>query len=151
MAEHKVSVHWKRAGDDFSYEAYTRDHVWKFEGGVEVPASAAPLFRGDPNRVDPEEAFVAALSSCHMLSLLAIASRKRFTLDSYDDDAVGHLEKNADGKLVITRVYLRPRITFSGENIPNLEQIEKLHHRAHEECFIANSVKTEVICEPRQE
>ncbi len=151
MAEHKVSVHWQRSSDDFSYEAYTRDHVWKFEGGVEVPASAAPAFRGNPARVDPEEAFVAALSSCHMLSLLAIAARKRFRLDTYDDDAVGHLEKSADGKLVITRVYLRPRIKFSGERIPTLEQIEKLHDEAHEECFIANSVKTEVICQPQPE
>lgn len=151
MAEHKVSVHWQRTSDDFSYEAYTRDHLWKFEGGVEVPASAAPAFRGDPARVDPEEAFVAALSSCHMLSLLAIASRKRFRLDSYVDDAVGHLEKNAEGKLVITRVYLRPKIKFSGDRIPTLEQIEKLHHQAHNECFIANSVKTEVICEPQPE
>lgn len=151
MAEHKVSVHWQRTSDDFSYEAYTRDHVWKFEGGVEVPASAAPAFRGNPARVDPEEAFVAALSSCHMLSLLAIASRKRFRLDSYVDDAVGHLEKNAEGKLVITRVYLRPKIKFSGDRIPTLEQIEKLHHQAHNECFIANSVKTEVICEPQPE
>lgn len=151
MAEHKVSVHWQRTSDDFSYEAYTRDHTWKFEGGVEVPASAAPAFRGSPARVDPEEAFVAALSSCHMLSLLAIASRKRFRVDAYDDDAVGHLEKNADGKLVITRVYLRPKIAFSGDRIPTLEQIEKLHHQAHEECFIANSVKTEVICDPQPE
>lgn len=150
MAEHKVSVHWKRTSDDFSYEAYTRDHVWKFEGGIEVPASAAPAFRGDPKRVDPEESFVAALSSCHMLSLLAIAARKHFRLDTYDDDAVGYLEKNAAGKLVVTRVYLRPRMTFSGERIPTLEQIAKLHHQAHEECFIANSVKTDVICEPRQ-
>jgi organic hydroperoxide reductase OsmC/OhrA len=151
MAEHKVSVHWKRTIDDFAYEAYTRDHTWVFEGGIEVPASAAPAFRGNPMRVDPEEAFVAALSSCHMLSLLAIASRKHFRLDSYDDDAVGHLEKNAAGKLVVTRVYLRPRIKFSGERIPTLEQIEKLHHQAHEECFIANSVKTEVICQPHPE
>jgi organic hydroperoxide reductase OsmC/OhrA len=150
MAEHKVTIDWHRAEDDFSYEAYTRDHTWTFEGGVKVPASAAPMFRGSPDRVDPEEAFVAALSSCHMLSFLAIASRKGYKVDSYSDPAVGHLEKNAEGKLVITRVYLHPKITFSGERIPTLEQIDKMHHRSHEECFIANSVKTEVLCQPQQ-
>ncbi len=148
MAEHKVSVSWQRTKDDFSYEAYTRDHIWAFKGGVQVPASAAPAFRGSPDRVDPEDAFVAALSSCHMLSFLAIASRKGFRLDSYDDDAVGHLEKNADGKLVMTRVYLRPKVRFSGDRIPTLEQISRVHHEAHEQCFIANSVKTEIHCEP---
>jgi organic hydroperoxide reductase OsmC/OhrA len=149
MAEHKVTVDWRRTQDDFSYEAYTRDHTWTFEGGVQVPASAAPLFRGSPERVDPEEAFVAALSSCHMLSFLAIASRKGYKIDRYNDEAVGHLEKNSDGKLVITRVYLRPRIAFSGSRVPTLEQIENMHHQSHDQCFIANSVKTEVICEPR--
>ena len=149
MAEHKMSVHWQRTADDFSYEVYTRDHVWTFKGDVKVPASAAPLFRGSPVRVDPEDAFVAALSSCHMLSYLAIASRKGFRLDSYDDDAVGYLEKNATGKLVMTRVYLRPRIQFSGPKLPTLEQIDRMHHQSHDECFIANSVKTEVICEPQ--
>lgn len=148
MAEHKVSVNWQRTADDFSYEAYTRDHTWAFKGDVEVPASAAPLFRGSPTRVDPEDAFVASLSSCHMLSFLAIASRRGFRLDSYDDDAVGYLEKNPEGKLVMTRVYLRPKISFSGPKVPTLEQIAKMHHESHEQCFIANSVKTEVICEP---
>ncbi len=151
MAEHKMSVHWQRDAEDFSYEAYTRDHNWAFKGGIQVHASAAPLFRGSPDRVDPEDAFVAALSSCHMLSFLAIASRKGFRLDTYDDDAVGYLEKNGEGKLVMTRVYLRPRIKFSGSKIPNTEQIDKMHHESHEQCFIANSVKTEVFCEPRQE
>jgi organic hydroperoxide reductase OsmC/OhrA len=149
MAEHKVSVTWKRDKEDFSYEAYTRDHTWAFKGGVNVPASAAPLFRGSPNRVDPEDAFVASLSSCHMLSFLAIAARKGFRVDTYEDNAVGYLEKNTDGKSVMTRVYLRPRITFSGERIPKKEQSDRMHHQSHEECFIANSVKTDVFCEPQ--
>ena len=148
MAEHKASVNWRRDKEDFSYEAYTRDHTWAFKGGIQVPASGAPLFRGSPVRVDPEDAFVAALSSCHMLTFLAIASRKGYRMDSYDDEAVGYLEKNPEGKLVMTRVYLRPKITFSGPRIPTLEQIGRLHHQSHEECFIANSVKTEVHCTP---
>jgi organic hydroperoxide reductase OsmC/OhrA len=149
MAEHKVKISWERTTDDFSYEAYTRDHTWAFEGGVRVPASAAPRFRGNPDRVDPEAAFVAALSSCHMLSFLAIASRRRHVVDSYDDDAIGYLEENAEGKLVMTRVYLRPIVKFSGDRMPRPDQIELMHHQAHEECFIANSVKTDVRVEPR--
>jgi len=148
MAGHRAKIAWKRTSEDFSYPAYSRDHTWTFEGGVEVPSSAAPRFLGSPERVDPEEAFVAALSSCHMLSFLAIASRRRYTVDTYDDDAVGYLEENPDGKLVITRVILRPRVVFSGEKQPTTDQIELMHHQSHSECFIANSVKTDVICEP---
>ena len=148
MAEHRTTITWRRASEDFSYPAYSRDHTWAFPGGVVVPASAAPKFLGNPERVDPEEAFVAALSSCHMLSFLAIASRRRYVVDTYDDAAVGYLEEDADGKLVITRVILRPRVTFSGDKLPNSEQIDLMHHQAHDQCFIANSVKTEVVCEP---
>lgn len=148
MAEHRVRVEWNRTTDDFAYQIYTRDHTWRFKETVTVPASAAPKFLGSPGRVDPEEAFVAALSSCHMLSFLAIASRRRHLVDGYQDDAVGYLEENADGKLVITRVILRPVVTFSGDRVPTPEQVELMHHQAHEECFIANSVKTDVRCEP---
>ena len=114
MSEHRVHLSWQRGGRDFRYESYPRDHVWRFEGGVEVPASAAPAFLGSAERVDPEAAFVAALSSCHMLSFLAIASRKRLVVDSYEDDATGFLEKNQAGKLAVTRVVLRPRVAFAG-------------------------------------
>ena len=147
MSEHRVTVSWERTIEDFGYESYSRDHSWTFEGGVEVPASAAPGFRGSAERVDPEEAFVAALSSCHMLTFLAIAARKRLVVDGYRDSAVGFLEKDAEGKLAITRVILRPEVTFA-EPQP-AEVVEKMHHQSHEHCFIASSVKTEVRVEPR--
>ena len=145
-SEHRATVSWRRTGEDFSYEAYSRDHVWRFEGGVEVAASAAPAFQGTEERVDPEEAFVAALSSCHMLTFLAIAARKRLVVDSYRDAAVGFLEKNDEGKLAVTRVVLRPEVTF--REPPPETVIERMHHTAHEQCFIASSVKTDVRVQP---
>ena len=146
MSEHRVRVAWKRGGIDFGYESYPRDHEWSFEGGVRVPASAAPAFRGNASRVDPEAAFAAALSSCHMLTFLALASRKRLVVDRYEDEAVGFLEKNEAGKLAMTRVVLRPRIAFAGA-APSPEVLADLHERAHRECFIANSVLTRVEIE----
>ena len=147
MSEHKVALERKRETESFAYESYDRDHVVAFEGGVRVPASAAPDFRGNPAHVNPEEALVAALSSCHMLTFLAIAAKKRFVVDRYGDHAVGFLEKNAKGKLAVTRVILRPTVTFGGPNPPTPEQIKALHERAHAECFIANSVTTDVTIE----
>jgi organic hydroperoxide reductase OsmC/OhrA len=148
MSEHRAHVSWERKGIDFGYDSYPRDHAWSFEGGVSVPATAAPAFRGNPERVDPEAAFVAALSSCHMLTFLAIASRKRLVVDGYEDDAVGWLEKNEAGKLAMTRVVLRPRVSFAGA-APAPAVVADLHERAHRECFIANSVRTLVEIEGR--
>ncbi|MCC6640203.1 MAG: OsmC family protein [Deltaproteobacteria bacterium] len=148
MSEHRANLHWERGSQAFTYESYGRDHVWRFPGGVEVPASSAPEFRGNPACVDPEAALVAALSSCHMLTFLAIAARKRLVVDSYGDDAVGYLEKNADGKLAVTRVVLRPKVVFGEGTSVSKQDLDRLHHRSHEECFIANSVKTEVTVEP---
>lgn len=148
MSEHRVHVSWERGGVDFGYESYPRAHRWRFEGGVEVPASAAPAFHGNPERVDPEAAFVAALSSCHMLTFLAVASRKRLVVDAYEDEAVGFLAKNEAGKLAMTRVVLRPRVVFAGA-APAAELVADLHERAHRECFIANSVRTDVAVESR--
>ena len=147
MSEHKVLVKWVRDRGDFEYRTYTRNHHWAFEGETRVEASAAPGFLGDESRVDPEEALVASLSSCHLLTLLAVAAKKRLVVDSYVDDAVGVMEQNAEGKLAVTRVVLRPRIVFGGERQPTEEEVDQLHHIAHEECFIANSVKTEVVVE----
>jgi organic hydroperoxide reductase OsmC/OhrA len=144
MSEHKASIIWARNGVDFGYKNYPRDHVWRFPNGVEVPGSAAPAYLGNPQRVDPEAAFVAALSSCHMLTFLAVASMKGFVVDSYEDAAVGHLEKNAAGKMAITRVELNPKIVYSGAKQPAVADLEWLHDKAHKECFIANSVTTEV-------
>ncbi len=147
MSEHKISLEWKRESESFSYESYNRDHVLVFEGGVRISASAAPAYRGNPAYVNPEEGFVAALSSCHMLTFLAIAAKKHFVVDRYSDHAIGFLEKNQHGKLAITRVILRPLVVFGGTTPPTSEQIAALHEGAHNECFIANSVTTEVTVE----
>jgi organic hydroperoxide reductase OsmC/OhrA len=144
MSDHKATIIWARGGKDFGYKNYSRDHLWRFDNGVEVPASATPSYLGNPQRVDPEAAFVAALSSCHMLTFLALASNKGFIVDSYEDHAVGHLEKNAEGKLAVTRVELQPRIIFSGAKTPADTDLDWLHDKAHKECFIANSVTTNV-------
>ena len=144
MSEHRATVSWKRSSSDFTYDSYNRSHSWRFEGGQEVSASASPDFLGDADRVDPEEGFVASLSSCHMLTFLAIAARKRFVVDSYSDSAVGFMEKNAEGKLAVTRVELRPRIIFGGEKKPSAEELDRMHEQSHNACFIANSVRTEI-------
>jgi organic hydroperoxide reductase OsmC/OhrA len=150
MSEHKARIIWARNGVEFGYKTYSRDHLWRFENGVEVPASAAPAYLGNPERVDPESAFVAALSSCHMLTFLAVAANKGFIVDNYEDDAVGHLEKNPNGKLAITRVELRPTIVFGGEKQPTQADLDWLHDKAHRECFIANSATTEVAVSRRK-
>jgi organic hydroperoxide reductase OsmC/OhrA len=143
MSEHRASIVWQRSSQDFTYQSYNRAHEWRFTAAT-VPASATKEYRGDESRVNPEEALVAALSSCHMLTFLAVAAKQKLALDSYRDDAVGVLEKNAAGKLAITRVTLRPKIVWSAGVTVNDELLAKLHHDAHENCFIASSVKTEV-------
>lgn len=146
MAEYTAVVMWQRHGELFSGGRYSRAHEWQFDGGAVVRASASPLHvplpGSDPAGVDPEEAFVASLSSCHMLWFLAVAAKRGFTVDSYRDDAVGYMEKDLEGRLWIARVTLRPAIAFSGERLPGREEIENMHHAAHEECYIANSVRT---------
>jgi organic hydroperoxide reductase OsmC/OhrA len=150
MSEHRAQLRWKLAGADFTYQGYNRAHDILFKNGkVVLPGSAAPEFRGDPGRVDPEEAFVASLSGCHMLTFLAICSRKRFAVDSYEDDASGRLEKGSDGKLWIAHVTLRPLVSFRAGVEMDAEQLAALHHQAHQDCFIANSVKTHIAVEPR--
>jgi organic hydroperoxide reductase OsmC/OhrA len=149
MSEHKATVEWKRETAEFTYETYNRDHDWIFDAGTRVRASANPAYLGSESCVDPEEAFVVSLSSCHMLTFLAIACKKRFSVESYRDQAVGILEKDASGRLAITRVTLRPEVRFTGERTPTSEEVRQLHDQAHHTCFIANSVKTEMIVEPQ--
>ena len=149
MSEHKITLTWQRGDTPFEYQKYSRDHTWKFDSGHEMQASAAPAYLGNPKFVDPEEAFVASLSSCQMLTFLAVTCKKKFVLDEYVDEAVGHMEKNAEGKLAITRVTLRPRLKFSGDKQPTAEELKEMNHTAHEQCFIASSVKTEVTIEPQ--
>ena len=146
MSEHHATITWERGAAEFTYEAYSRDHEWEFDGETRIGASAAPDFLGEASRVDPEEAFVAAVSSCHMLTFLAIAARKRLTVDSYRDAAVGHLEKNAAGKLAITRIVLRPRIVWAGDE-PARVDLDRIHELAHESCFIASSIRSQVRIE----
>ena len=146
--EYTATVRWVRDGAAFEDNRYSRGHVWTFDGGVEVPASASPsivplpLSRADA--VDPEEAFVAALSSCHMLFFLSFAAKRGFVVDRYEDRAVGVMNKDGRGRLFVGRVTLDPSIDFSGDRLPSIDDIAGLHHRAHDECFIANSVRTEV-------
>jgi organic hydroperoxide reductase OsmC/OhrA len=153
MAEYKAEIVWSRNGAVFTDNRYSRGHVWGFDGGVEVPASSSPhavkLPYSVEAAVDPEEALVAALSSCHMLSFLYIAAKRGFVVDSYRDEAIGIMGKNERGKLWVTRVTLYPATIFGGERKPTWEELVAMHHEAHEECFIANSVKTEVRCEPK--
>jgi organic hydroperoxide reductase OsmC/OhrA len=151
MSEHHAQVRWKRTSADFTYDTYNRAHEVVFKNGdLVLAASSAPAFKGDADRVDPEEAFVASLSSCHMLTFLAICARKRLPLDSYDDDASGTLEKGEGGRLWMGNVILRPRVRFANGTVVDDAMLGEIHHKSHEECFIANSVKTNVRVEPRQ-
>jgi organic hydroperoxide reductase OsmC/OhrA len=147
MSEHKSFLRWSRAQSDFSYEAYDRTHKLRFEGGQEICGSSAPAYLGRAEHANPEELFVAALSSCHMLTFLAIASKSRFVVDEYSDEASAYLEKNAEGSLAVTRVVLRPRVRFGGDSKPDPGQIDRMHRKAHENCFIANSVTAQVSVE----
>ena len=149
MSEHRATIAWSRTTDGFQVETYDRAHEWIFPGGLSVPASAAPDYHGDPKLLNPEDALVAALSSCHMLTFLWVCARRGAVVDSYEDDAVGVLEKGADGLMAITRVTLRPRVTFADPNAVSEDQLASFHEKAHRGCFIANSVKTEVTVEPR--
>lgn len=152
MSHYTAEVHWEREDADFAAGRYRRRHRWRFDGGAEVPASASPhvvpLPWSDPAGVDPEEAFVASLASCHMLWFLSLAAQAGYVVDRYSDRADGVLARNAAGKQAMTEVTLRPRAVFAGAPLPTREQLEALHHAAHEACFIANSVTTRVRCEP---
>jgi organic hydroperoxide reductase OsmC/OhrA len=149
VSTYTATIRWTRdPTTDFAKGQYSRAHEWVFDGGLTVPASPSPHIVpapwNDPAGVDPEEAFVASLSSCHMLFFVDFARRAGFVVDSYIDEAEGVLDKRADGKMAMTRVTLRPRVEFSGANPPSAEELADLHHRAHDACFIANSVTTEV-------
>ena len=147
MSEHKATVRWTHSSGEFLKGTYSREHTWTFDGGVTVPASSSPsavkVPYSNPANVDPEEAYVAAISSCHMLTFLYVASRKGFEVTSYEDEAVGVLAKNERGASWVSAVTLRPRIAYAGA-APPPEVLEELHHKAHEGCFIANSVKTAI-------
>jgi organic hydroperoxide reductase OsmC/OhrA len=151
--EYRATIAWRREGEsgEFSKGRYSRGHEWSFDGGVTLAASSSPLVVPPPfsreDAIDPEEAFVASLSSCHMLTFLDLARRAGFVIDSYNDEAVGRMERIAPQRMAIAKVTLRPKITFGG-GVPDKAQLDDLHHQAHELCFIANSVKTEITVEP---
>jgi organic hydroperoxide reductase OsmC/OhrA len=152
MAHYTVQVLWQRGGHEFVGNRYSRRHLIRFDGGAEVMGSSSPhvvpVPQSDPAGVDPEEAFVASLSSCHMLWFLSLAARAGFCVERYTDNAQGVMARNAAGKMAMTEVTLHPEVLFSGSKGPTREQLAELHHEAHEECFIANSVTTDVRCEP---
>jgi organic hydroperoxide reductase OsmC/OhrA len=152
--EYGATVTWQRAGAKFTDNRYSRAHEWTFDGGTVVPASSSPhvvpVPASDPAAVDPEEAFVASLASCHMLFFLFHAAKQGFVVDRYEDAAGGTMGKNAEGRMAMLKVVLRPRVTWSGEKRPAAADLEAMHHRSHEDCFIANSVKCEVALEPRE-
>ena len=147
--QYRAMVKWKRDGSAFTDQRYSRAHTWSFDGGITVPASSSPLSVKLPysvaEAVDPEEALVAAVASCHLLTFLYVAAKQGFVVEDYSDDAVGEMTKNERGKLWVSKVILAPAIAFAGHKCPTPEQFDELHHLAHEECFIANSVKSEVI------
>lgn len=148
MSEHKAIVEWAKPSPDYLKGRYSREHTWSFDGGATVLASAAPSVvpvpLSNPAGVDPEEALIASLSSCHMLTFLDLARRKGFAVEHYRDEAVGHMTKNAEGALWISEVILNPKIAYAGDKQPTPEEAKELHHAAHKLCFISNSVKSDV-------
>lgn len=146
MSVHRARVEWRRATPDFDYDTYDRTHTVGFEGGQSLQGSSAPDYKGLAAHANPEELLAAALASCHMLTFLAIAAKSRLVVDAYEDQAEALLGKNAAGKMAVTKVVLRPKVTFAGEP-PAAEKLRDLHDKAHRNCFIANSVACEVTVE----
>lgn len=147
MSLHRAKLNWKRITSDFVYETYDRTHEITLEGGSAMKGSAAPQFMGNAKHANPEELLVAALSSCHLLTFLAVSAKSRLTVNSYEDEPVGTLEKNEEGKMAVTKIILRPRVSWEGAS-PATEKIQELHEKAHRNCMIGNSIKCEVIIEP---
>jgi|SRR5665213_2063425 len=148
MSKHRATISWKCTGADFGNGKYSREHTWSFDGGTVVPASSSPSVVpapwSNPASVDPEEAYVAAVSSCHMLTFLYLAGKAGFHVDSYEDEAIGTMTKNERGTPWLSAITLQPKISYIGSKQPNPVEEEHLHHEAHEQCFIAQSIKTEV-------
>jgi organic hydroperoxide reductase OsmC/OhrA len=153
MAAHTATILWDRSGPDFLRRQYSREHTWKFDGGQSVPASASPVNVPAPWSnaafVDPEEGLLASVSSCHMLWFLHMACDAGLIVDRYEDEVVGTMTRNERGVAYFSRITLRPRIVWSGEKRPTDSEVEHLHHLAHEQCFIAASIRAEVVVEPR--
>ena len=154
MSEHKATIRWQNNGPDFLKGKYSREHTWTFDGGIKLDASASPSVvpvpYSNPAYVDPEEAFVAAVSSCHMLTFIYLAGRQGMQVDSYEDEAVGTITKNEAGVPWVSAIKLNPQIVYEGQKRPTPEDEERLHHSAHDQCFIANSVRTKITVNGRE-
>jgi organic hydroperoxide reductase OsmC/OhrA len=152
MHTYEATITWNRGEQKFTDNRYSREHSWRFDGGAQVQASSSPYVVPLPMSVeagvDPEEALVAATASCHMLFFLSIAAKKGFVVDRYVDRASAVMGKNSDGKVAVTRITLRPEVGFGGERLPTSTELAAIHHESHEQCFIANSLKSEVVVEP---
>jgi organic hydroperoxide reductase OsmC/OhrA len=152
MAEHKATIRWDKSSPEFLRGKFSREHTWSFDGGLTVPASPAPAVvpapYSNPANIDPEEAFVASLASCHMLTFLYFASRQGFEVTGYEDEAVGVVTKNERGIPWVSAITLRPRVVYSGQKQPSKEEADRLHNLAHDNCYIANSIKTQVKIDP---
>ncbi len=151
MNKYQATIRWHRQDEVFIDNKYSRKHSWHFDGGAEITASASPHIvpepYSDPEGIDPEESFVASLSSCHMLWFLSLAAKEKIRIDRYEDQAEGIMQKNKEGKLAITKVILKPKVTFGQDENSSQEILDKLHQQAHQRCFIAHSVKTEITVE----
>lgn len=154
MQQFQARIHWQRGNQPFTDQRYSRAHLWQLDGGLQVPCSSSPLSvplpMSDPAAIDPEEALVAAVSSCHMLFFLSIAAGQGYLVDDYRDDALGSMDSNADGRLAMTLITLRPSITFGGAHRPGSAALAALHHEAHQQCYIANSIKADVVIESKE-
>jgi organic hydroperoxide reductase OsmC/OhrA len=149
MSIFSIHLNWQRTTPDFDHKTFDRSHTWRLAGGQIVQGSAAPDYSGDPNMSNPEEALLAALSSCHMLTFLTIAALRKLTVDHYEDEPLAELGKNAQGRMMVSRLTLRPLVVFSGANLPDANVIKELHRKAKENCFIGNSLLSEMSIDPR--
>lgn len=152
MSEYTARVSWARSeSETYIDNKFSRGHTWSFDGGLTVPASASPQVVRPPfsveKAVDPEEALIASLSSCHMLYFLAFAAKEKFVVDEYIDDATGTMDKNAEGRFCMTKITLRPMVHFAGDSLPTQSEIQALHDKSHRNCIIANSLKSEIVVE----
>jgi len=147
MSEHRIHLSWKRTTPDFDYETYDRTHDMMFEGGQNLKVSAAVQYKGRPEWTNPEELLAASLASCHMLTFLAIAAKSRYIVDSYQDEAVAVLEKNSEGQIAVTKIILRPKVSFGGDHRPDAAKIKELHEKSNRNCMIQNSIKSQVVLE----
>ena len=149
MSHFSIRLDWRRTTPDFDHKTFDRSHLWHLAGGQTVQGSAAPDYSGNPHMSNPEEALLASLSSCHMLTFLTIAALRKLVVDHYDDEPTADLGKNAKGKMMVARLTLRPRVVFSGDMIPDADTVQELHRKAKENCFVGNSLLSEMVLEPR--